>query len=637
MIANALKFIFFILILTNAAYSQDSKESKALKYHNKALQYYHASAYNKALEETMKAIKADDSYIKSWLLAGDIQALKGNKKAAVESYRKAISIDSSFFIPAYYILANMLFDTKEYDESIVWYEKYLKYPSVREAELARATRNIEIARFRINAIKNPVPFKPVNLGRSVNSEGYEFVNYITPDRERLYFTRRMTSGERRDEQFYFCINIADSSWSESIDIGAPINSESDEGAMTVSPDGQYLFYSGCNNINGFGSCDLYVSQLSGDKWSEPKNLGPTINTSGWESQPSFSSDGRTLFFVSNRPGGQGSSDIWITKLNDNGEWSEPYNAGDVINTKEAERGPFIHPDAVTLYFSSKGHIGMGQGDIFFSTFENGNWTKPENLGYPVNSEEDEVTMIVDNEGKYAYYSSDREEGSGLQDIYQFELPGRARPRMVSYMKGIVYDSITKKPLHASINLLDPSTGDTIISSTSNDRDGSYLLVIPAGRDYALNAQRKGYLFYSAHFSLKEETSLLDPFSKDIPLKPMRQGESMVLRNIFFETDSFNLLPESTAELDQLVNLLKVNKGMHIQISGHTDNVGTNQYNQILSEKRARSVFNYLAKAGIDTTHLTYKGYGATMPVAENTFPDGRALNRRTEMVIVKLD
>lgn len=637
MIARALILIFLLSVFPKIAYCQDGKESRALKFHNKALQYYHASAYNEALEETMKAIKADENFIKAWLLAGDIQALKGDKEAAVESYRKAISIDSSFFIPAYYILANMLFDIKEYQESINWYEKYLQYPSAREAEINRANRNIEIARFRINAINNPVPFKPVNLGPSVNSEGYEFVNYITPDRERLYFTRRMTSGERRDEQFYYCVNVGDSIWSESIDIGEPINSESDEGAMTVSPDGQYLFYSGCNNVNGFGSCDLYVSRLSGDKWSEPKNLGPIINTSGWESQPSFSSDGRTLFFVSNRPGGQGSSDIWITKLNENGEWLEPYNAGEIINTKEAERGPFIHPDAMTLYFSSKGHIGMGQGDIFFSTFENGNWSKPENLGYPVNSEEDEVTMIVDNEGKYAYYSSDKEEGSGLQDIYQFELPDRARPRIVSYMKGIVYDSITKQPLQASINLLDPVTGDTIISSTSNVRDGSYLLVIPSGRDYALNARRKGYLFYSAHFSLKEETTLMDPFNKDIPLKPMRQGESMVLRNIFFETDSFNLLPESTAELDQLVNLLQVNNGMHIEVSGHTDNVGNDPYNQVLSEKRARSVYNYLVNSGIDKSHLSYKGYGATKPVAENTTAEGRALNRRTEMVIVHLD
>lgn len=637
MIRKSLSLLLVLTIFLSAVNAQDQKESKALRYHNKALQYYHASAYEEALEETRKAIRADDMFIKSWLLAGDIQALKGNKISAIEDYKKAISIDSNFFRPAYYILANLLFDQNEYQESIVNFQKYLTFPDVKEAEILRANKRIETAKFRIKAIENPVPFKPVNLGPNVNTSGYEFVNYITPDRRKLYFTRRMTSGSRRDEQFFYCENIKDSAWSPAVDIGPPINSELDEGAMTVSPDGQNLFFSGCNNIDGFGSCDLYVSQLEGDNWGVPVNLGPVVNTPGWESQPSFSSDGRTLYFVSNRPGGKGASDIWITKRALNGEWSEPYNAGDSINTKEAERGPFIHPDAKTLYFSSKGHTGMGQGDIFYSKLTNGVWSKPVNLGYPINSEEDEVTMIVDNDGRYAYYSSAKEKGFGLQDIYQFELPVIVRPKRVSYMKGIVYDSITKKPLKADIRLLQLVSGDTIIFSSSNSSDGSYLLVIPAGENYALNVQREGYLFYSAHFEMKEETNYINPFRKDIPLKPLGVGESIVLRNIFFDTDSFNLLPESTAELDYLIQLLKKNKGMRIEIRGHTDNVGTADYNLVLSEKRARSVYNFLIKSGIDSQRLRYKGFGATVPVATNTTPNGRSLNRRTEMVVIQVN
>lgn len=637
MIRKSLSLLIVLTIFLLAVNAQDQKESKAVRYHNKALQYYHASAYDEALEETRKAIRADDMFIKAWLLAGDIQALKGNKTAAIEDYKKAISIDSNFFKPAYYILANLLFDQNEYQESIVNFKRYLTFPDVKEAEILRAKKRIETAKFRIKAIENPVPFKPVNLGPNVNTSGYEFVNYITPDRRKLYFTRRMTSGSRRDEQFFYCENINDSAWSPAVDIGPPINSELDEGAMTVSPDGQNLFFSGCNNIDGFGSCDLYVSQLEGDNWGIPVNLGPVVNTPGWESQPSFSSDGRTLYFVSNRPGGKGSSDIWITKRALNGEWSEPYNAGDSINTKEAERGPFIHPDAKTLYFSSKGHTGMGQGDIFYSKLTNGVWSKPVNLGYPINSEEDEVTMIVDNDGRYAYYSSAKEKGFGLQDIYQFELPATVRPKRVSYMKGIVYDSITKKPLKADIRLLQLVTGDTVIFSSSNSSDGSYLLVIPAGENYALNVQREGYLFYSAHFEMKEETNYINPFRKDIPLKPLGIGESIVLRNIFFDTDSFNLLPESTVELDYLIQLLKKNKGMRIEIRGHTDNVGTEEYNLVLSEKRARSVYNFLIKSGIDSQRLRYKGFGATVPVATNTTPNGRSLNRRTEMVVIQVN
>lgn len=628
-------FLLFMVFLYPSGYGQENRSSKAERFHNKALQYYHASAYDKALEEAYKALKADDKYIQSWLLAGDIQSLRGMKDQAIKSYKNAIAIDSAFFVPAYYILANLLFDQQQYSESIIYYKKYSAYQNIREAEKARLSRNLKSAEFRIDAMANPVPFKPVNLGPNVNTAGYEFVNYISPDRQRLYFTRRMTSGDRRDEQFFYCINVKDSEWSPSSDIGPPINTEGDEGAMTVSPDGQYLFFSGCNSMNGFGSCDLYVSRLNGNQWSEPVNLGPVVNTRDWESQPSFSSDGRTLYFVSNRPGGYGESDIWITRMLESGEWSTPVNAGEVINTKEAERGPFIHPDALTLYFSSKGHTGMGQGDLFYSTLKDGKWSEPVNLGYPVNTDDDEITMIVDNEGRYAYYSSTREEGLGLQDIYRFELHKGVKPGKVSYMKGIVYDSITHKPLEAIVKLLDPSTGDTIISSRSNPGDGSFLLVIPGGRNYALNVERQGYLFYSAYFEMAVESDYIDPFRKDIPLKPIKEGESMVLRNIFFATDSFNLLPESTAELDQLVRLLATNKGMDIEISGHTDNEGTEVYNQVLSEKRARSVYNYLLKAGIEPQRLKYRGYGQSVPIATNETPEGRALNRRTELVITR--
>lgn len=637
MIKRPLFILFLILFLASDGYSQSKNESKAAKFHQRALQYYNAFAYPEALEETAKALKADERFIQSWLLAGDIQSLKGNKKEAIANYKKAVSIDSNFFIPVYYILGNLLFDQQEYSESIYYYKKYSFYTHIKEAEQVRLNKNLETAEFRLAAISNPVSFNPLNLGSTVNTEGYEFVNYITPDNHRLYYTRRLMVGERQDEQFYYSEDIKDGNWSQSVDIGTPINTEDDEGAMTVSPDGQLLFFSGCNNMLGYGSCDLYMSRLMGDRWSEPVNLGPYVNTSSWESQPCFSSDGRTLYFVSNRPGGYGGSDIWITRLLENGEWSLPKNAGEMINTKEAERGPFIHPDATTLYFSSKGHIGMGQGDIFYSTLEKGEWSKPVNLGYPINTADDEVTMIVDSEGRFGYYSSARKEGYGLQDIYKFELPVNVKPSKVSYMKGVVYDSVTHASLQAGIRLLDPLTGDTVISSMSNSSDGSYLLVLPSGNNYALNVVRKGYLFYSAHFELTGENDYIDPFIKDIPLKPIREGESIVLRNIFFETDSFNLLPESKAELDNLLRLLSANKGMKIQINGHTDNVGTLAYNQVLSEKRAKSVFTYLVKSGIELTRLQYEGYGSSAPVASNETPEGRALNRRTEMVVVQVN
>jgi outer membrane protein OmpA-like peptidoglycan-associated protein len=627
------RIVVIVYLISLSAWAQGQDNSRAGKFHAKALAYYNASAYDEALEEVNKAIRADDNYIKAWLLAGDIYSLKGSKLQAIESYKKAISIDSSFFIPANYILANLLFENGDYEESLIYYQKYANYPQIREAEKVRLEKNVETARFRIDAIKNPVPFHPVNLGQNVNSEGYEFVNYISPDNERLYFTRRMTSGIRRDEQFYYCNRLNDSTWSEAIDIGPPINTDGDEGAMAISPDGQYLFFSGCNNPNTFGSCDLFVSKRKGSGWSEPVNLGPVINTDAWESQPSFSSDGKTLYFVSNRPGGFGGSDIWITQLTDDGLWTEPVNAGEMINTKDAERGPFIHPDAKTLYFSSNGHTGMGKGDIFYSVLNDGKWSKPINLGYPVNTKDDEITLIVDNQGKKAYYSSMKENGFGLQDIYMFDLPETAKPGLISYIKGKVLDSVTKHPLAASIRLLDPISGDTIISSNSNSNDGNYFLVIPAGQKYAMNVERNGYLFFSAHFNLEEESNYFNPFVKDILLKPIKEGESIILRNVFFATDSFNLLPASKAELQQLVRLLLNNKNMQIEISGHTDNVGGEKYNDELSTKRAKSVYNHLVESGVEPKRLRYRGYGYSKPLSNNITEEGRKLNRRTEIVV----
>lgn len=624
----------FIIICFSQA--QSSNTSKAAKFHEKALKYYNTAAYDAALDEVKKAIKADPSFIESWLLSGDINAIKGSYQEAIQNYETAIKIDSSFFIPAYYILANLYFNQKEYTKSIEYYTRYLSYPLIKKLEKEKAILRKETAQFRIKSLKNPVPFNPVNLGTTVNSEGYEFVNYISPDGHKLYFTRRLVSGDSKDEQFFYSQLERDSTWSIAIDLGTPINTTGDEGALALSPDGQYLFFSACSRPDGFGSCDLYVSRLVGKVWQTPVNLGPVINTPGWESQPSFSPDGRTLYFVSTRKGGFGNSDIWIAKLNKNGRWSKPVNAGGIINTSEAERGPFIHPDGVTLYYSSKGHPGMGEGDIFYSRLEESTWSKPINVGYPINTEEDEVTMIVDNEGHYAYYSSAKTSGLGLQDIYAFELPESAKPQKVSYMKGIVYDSLTRKPLMANVRLLDPNSGDTIISSLSNEKDGNFLLCIPAGRDYALNVERKGYLFYSAHFSMIEETDLINPFTKDIPLKPIREGESIVLRNIFFETDSFNLLSNSKAELNHLFNFLANNEKMMVEISGHTDNAGNDHYNQRLSEKRAHSVYQYLVSMGIDPLRLSYKGYGQAKPVAPNETIEGRALNRRTEIIVVQV-
>lgn len=632
MLNPRLLFLVF-LVMPFLLSAQKKTEGREMKYHRKALQYYQASAFDEALLELEKAIKINPENTESWLLKGDIYSIRSEVTLAIESYNKAISIDEGFFPPALYILANLQFGIRLYAESLVNYEKYLTYPDVKPAEYERAKKNIFLARFRIEAMENPVPFRPVSLGKDVNTSGYEFINYLTADGENLYFTRRTPNGPQKDEEFYFATRYKDTLWGNVKSLGPPVNTPGDEGALCLSPDGQFLFFAACNRPDGYGSCDLYVSTRSVDAWGEPKNLGPVVNSAQWDSQPSFSPDGRTLFFVSNRPGGFGSSDIWFTQLNGN-SWIQPQNAGAVINTSEAERGPFIHPDGQTLYFSSKGHPGMGEGDIFMSRLNSeGEWSKPENLGFPVNTEADEVNLVVDLQGRFAYISSSMDGSNGMTDIYSFRLPEHVKPMVVNYLKGKVSDSITGEKLGADFLLTDLATGNEVIRSASNASTGEFLVTIPAHRSYALTIEKNGYLFYSAHFFIDNEAGLENPHLRDFRLKPIIKDEVTILRNVFFETDSSRLLPESKTELDKLYNFLVKNPEVSIEISGHTDNTGSASYNLELSGKRAESVFNYLTAKGINPGRLSYKGYGDSRPVATNMTPEGKAVNRRTEFRI----
>ena len=300
--------------------------------------------------------------------------------------------------------------------------------------------------------------------------------------------------------------------------------------------------------------------------------------------------------------------------------------------------PFIHPDDMTLYFSSKGHHGMGGLDLFYSRKdENNSWRKPVNLGYPINTYADEITLVVNAEGELAYISTDKSGSEGGQDIYSFRLYKEAQPLKATYFKGIVFDKESKKRLEARFELIDLSSGKIVIESRSDPVNGEFLLALPTNKDYALNISKKGYLFYSGHFALKGESSKAKPFIHDIPLQEIRIGETVVLKNIFFDTDQFDLKPESKTELEKLVSLLKNNGKIRIEISGHTDNEGTAAYNLSLSQNRARAVYDYLIQHGIPAARLTFAGYGLTKPVDTNDTEQGRANNRRTEFKIVSVE
>lgn len=613
-------------------------KTKADRQFDKAVQFYYHQNYADALRQLDELLAAEPGYARGWLLKGDIFNDVKEFPNAIVSYEKAVASDSTIFPPAYYILANLYFDTEKYQEAKLNYLKYLAFKPKIQAELKRTSENLLLCDFRIQLMKNPVPFNPVNIGPNVNSSGFEYINAVSIDEGQLFFTRK-GADVRSDESFYRSVSARSAkgqlNWSPAIEIDPPINTPGNEGALCVSPDGMTIIITCCSRRDSYGSCDLYSSKKIGDGWSEPVNLGEDVNTSAWESQPCLAADGRTLYFVSTRRGGFGGSDIWKSTLQDDGYWSSPVDLGDTINTAADEMAPFIHADGRTLYFSSRGHMGMGGADLFVSRLSSkGRWLIPENIGYPVNTNKDEINLIINAKGNEAYISAERDNDFGKTDIFRFELPVKSRPASVSYVHGKVYDKNTLIPLAGSLELIDMQSNTGIVNSSSDPVSGEFVMSLPMDKNYALNVSCPGYLFYSMNFNIGKEHDSLNPVKLDVPMQPVAVGEKVVLRNIFFDTDKFDLLPDSKAELGKLILLLQKNPAMNIEIGGHTDNEGSDIHNNALSQNRAKAVYDYLISNGINADKLTYKGYGETMPIVSNETSEGRAQNRRTEFKVI---
>lgn len=628
-------FCFILFLTPFLSPGQHSKNPKAIRLYDKAIQLYDQREYMLAMKQLTDVIIEDSTFAEAYLLRGDLFNDLKQPEKAIPEYQKALSIDSAIFPPAYFIIANLQFSIEQYTEAKANYLKYLSFHPKGQIELGKVSVNLPLCDFRLKMMAAPVPYNPVNIGEAVNSNGYEYINSVSVDEEQMYFTRR--GADRRDNESFFESHKENGQWSTATELGEPINTSGNEGALCLSPDRMSFYLTCCSRYDTYGSCDLYTSQRYGNQWTEPKNLGKVVNSTSWDSQPCLSSDGRTLYFVSSRKGSKGGSDIYCTVLQADGSWNIPVNLGDSINTIADEMAPFIHADGRTLYFSSEGHPGMGGADLFVSRMDiNGNWTKAVNIGYPVNTRGDEINLVINAGGDAAYISSDKAGGFGNTDIYRFELPKEARPQPVSYVEGKVFDKKDLHPLGASFELIDLATNRIIVRSTSDAVTGEFLLCLPTDHDYALNVTCQGYLFFSKNFSLTNGSGKENPQQLDIPMQPVSVGESVILHNIFFEIDQFELKPESKAELDKLVEFMLKNTTMTIEIGGHTDNTGAERHNLDLSEQRALSVYNYLVEHGVSKDRLTYKGYGKSKPIDTNDTPEGRANNRRTEFSVVSM-
>ena len=629
----------FVFLFTVSASAQTSK--KVVKLCNSIMEHINNQEYEKASAKLEKVFAADTTYARAYVLQGDVYSLTLQADKAADFYNHAIRLLKNPKPILYFITAEEEVKCGRYAAAKKNYETFLDKSPDKVTLAKNIEKGLRICEFGIQAVKNPVSFEPVNLGANINSEWDEYLPTLTADEEEFIFTVRRPRDEKTicnfcqtEEDFYSSLKV-NGEWQPRKALGAPINTSYNEGAQCISPDGHYLFYTLCNTDIGYGSCDLYWAKRIGNRWSRPKNFEPPVNTKYWESQPSISPDGKTIYFSSNRPGGFGGSDIWKTEMIEEGVFSVPENLGSEINTDGDENAPFIHTDGRTLYFVSDGHTGMGGRDIFYATLGyDGKWHDPVNLGYPINTPNDEINIVINASGTTGYFSSDKDGGFGGQDLYCFTLDERIRPTPVTYIKGKVADAFSLSPLQAQIELIDLGSNQTVTATSSDPITGEFLACVPTGSNVLMNVSHPHYPFYSENFQLERSYSQLEPFTKDILLKKAEIGTTFVLKNIFFDFDKSTLVKESFVELDNLVSYLKVNKNLRIEIGGHTDNQGSEAYNETLSLARAKAVYEYLLAKGIKKERLTYKGYGESVPIADNATEEGRATNRRTEFKIM---
>jgi len=624
----------FIANYSTAQVSDPKKTNpKAIKFYNEGMEYIQDYKYDKAISSLLQAIYLDSNYIDAYISLAGVYAELKKSDLAVEYYEKGINKDTAvtklFKLP----LAIRYAGSGNFTKALEVVNDYLSNPKLGAASRQAGQYRKRCFEFALAQEKKysgrNYQFAPKNLGDKINSPVSEYFPCLSLDGKEFFFTRKVQS---YNEDFYSA-KWDGKDWAKAAPLGGDVNTDQNEGAQMISQDGEWLVFAASNRKDGWGGFDLYISFLTPKGWSDAMNLGGQINSEMWDSQPCLSPDKRDLYFSSRRMGGYGGSDLYVSHLLPNGEWTTPENLGAGINTSGNEESPFIHADNQTLFFSSNGRLGYGGTDLYYSKKgPKGDWSVPENLGYPINTIDDEGTLFIAADAKTAYYASERSDSKGGLDIYSFELPDDIRPNKTLWVKGQVFDKKTTKGLPSAVELIELGTKH-LISKVQTDEKGNYLITLPVGKDYAFNVSRKGYLFYSDNFFLSNR-SPDSTYEKNIPLQPIEANASIVLKNVFFDVNKFDLKPESEAELDIVVQLMNDNPGLKIQIGGHTDNVGKPADNLVLSNNRAKAVVNYLISKNISAQRLTAKGFGETQPIADNKTEEGKALNRRTEMKVI---
>lgn len=631
--------------------------------------------YRQALQFFLKANAFNPSNSDLNYKIGQCYLETEDKLQAIPHLEKALQLNPNLESYAHFCLGKAYHLDMQFDKAITEYSKYQStaMSSGDPAQVAELRRRISNCNNGKVLVKEPIRVFIDNLGSNVNSAYNDYGSVISADESVILFTSRRpgSTGDKIDEglnepfeDIYISYKQDDGSWTKATNLPKPVNTENHDAVSGVSIDGQkVIIYLGRKN-NG----DLFESTLTGDVWGEPESFGKEVNTKDFhEPSACYGPDGNALYFVSDKPGGKGAHDIYVSYKDEKGKWGEAKNLGATVNTEFNEEGVYMHPDGKTLYFSSEGHNSMGGFDIFKTVFDvtTQTWSKPVNIGYPVNTPDDDVFFVISANGRHGYYTSINAKGKSMRDLYIITFLGPEKPMVLNnednllasaqapiseivvapvvevkeaqltILKGVITDAISKEVLEADIEIIDNTANKVIATFKSNSSTGKYLVSLPAGKNYGIAVKKEGYLFHSENFDIPA-TAAFQEVRKDIELKGLAVGKKIVLRNIFFDTDKATLRPESTAELNRLIKLMNDVPTLEIEISGHTDSQGSDAYNQGLSERRAKAVVDFLINAGIPSSRMKSAGYGETRPMATNDTPEGRQLNRRTEFEVLKL-
>lgn len=633
-------FILGILLFPVISFAQtglDTKSKKAAELYVEADNFRVRGQYAEAINALTQAIQKDKKFTEAYYRLGIVYRSMKDNQRAINNFKYALTLTEDIRKKKmiWFDLGDAYMVSGQYRDAIATLSEFVRAETQNKQRISKANGWIQNAQFAIDNQGVKSLFKPKPLSDTVNRYVLQYFPTLTADQQELIFTRRRGHGNDDDEDMVISYKDAKGRWTSPQSISGNINTLQNEGTCTISADGRKLIFTSCQN--GYsGDCDLFESIKTGNEWSKPVNLGPAVNSADWESHPSLSADGRTLYFVSDRKGGFGRNDIWYATLGANGKWTKARNLGERVNTQFDERSPFIHVNGRTLYFATNGLIGFGGYDIFYTEKTDNTFSAPVNMGSPINDHEDQYSLFITADGQKGYYSHEENLSNGQEKsvIVEIQIPENQIVKFKSnYIKGIVTDAKTRENLHAQIELFDINKNEIVSFVESDSISGQYLMVLTQGSEYALYVNKRGYLFKSLNFNYSEIKDF-DPLVIDIPLDRATKGGASILKNLFFDVDKYELKEKSFTELEKIVRFLTENPQISIEIGGHTDNTGNADYNQQLSEKRAKSVYSYIISKGINPKRLSARGFGSIKPVASNETDSGRQLNRRIEFTIL---